>query len=148
MSLSGDQAEQRNILGVLTSFGAVSPDDMEPLDKVATWKFSETLKELRVSLPKQWQYNLEQDGQFWKGTFLNEEGQVAWSESGPAYNVVLMSSYAWLWVRQQPQSKGRMNWTRRAPRGSYVPPCSHQDESLPLDLDPQEIESVYRRHRS
>jgi len=120
-----------------------APVSAPTLEGIVAWTEEEILVHLRFLLPAGWDFTLDESGIL--EARLIEGGVVRWERQGVDRRILLLDAYGWLYhkVRTVP---AHPLWSRQ--RDDFrVPIRSPSDgNSLPGDLDPEQIATVYADH--
>jgi len=81
---------------------------------------------------------------------IGENGIVLWSQSGIDERILLLDLAGWLWFDRLPQPPPGSPWTLRNNRAAPARRpigLPHLETSMPdpEDLDPEEVQTVYKR---
>ncbi len=121
---------------------------MISIQEMTAWTSRDIEAAIHVALPRGWRFSLESEQGVVVTTYTDEEGRVVWMREGIDARLGLFDAFGWLQRRQQPLVSGvwkpRSGEVRRPRLGSAsLPGVPIAD---PLDLDPAEIDAVYREH--
>lgn len=112
-----------------------------------SWTEDRIKTEIQSLLPEGWSFQFRYDEiGYWNSKVLEPNGAVAWEDSFPASNVLLLNAYGWLALRRSTRQVG--TWGRRRDltlaevNADALRKSSSPD---PADVDPSEIASVYKR---
>ncbi len=110
-----------------------------------TWDEPRIRQEIQALLPQGWQFAFGRRRLAYHGFYRDGDGQVIWEFESPASNLALFEAYAYLALRDRRPSSRRNNWSpRRELTLERVRSDALRTQPDPPDLDPSEVEAVYR----
>jgi len=112
------------------------------IEEATAWTAEEAVARLKLVLPKNLVYEYSLEEGWHRITLIAEEGEVVWSGEQADLKILALDALGWLRVRDH-QTENPI-WKPRAREVSlYRPPVS-ESEPDPPDLDPEEVEAVYK----
>lgn len=119
----------------------------------SAWTIEELRAELQVVLPSGWSYELSRNPEgFWTVRVENAEKGAEYEESHADPRFCLLNAYGHLWMRNAPKPSELSPWVRRSPEltqrfVTHAASNRTQDVPDPEDVNPAEVEAVYRSRR-
>jgi hypothetical protein len=113
------------------------------LADASVWSADDVILKIQEILPTGWDFSQVLDYSGYHVTVKDGSGAV-WDNSGPDAKTLFLACLSWLHLR----GKQTVNpaWKPRTSEVSLYRP-SVSSGSVPLDLDPDEVESVYKTSR-
>ena len=117
---------------------------MATLEEMTAWSTDEIRGEVRKLLPSSWKLSLRPDTSGYWRIWIEEDQKIIWEATETDERRALFEAYGYLWMKQRPLREVDSPWVRRSPM--FDPPRRSVSDSSPdpEDLDPDEVESVYR----
>jgi len=118
---------------------------MFALAEVALWDIDETLQQLKAALPLGWKLTLRVESGYSVAELHDEKGDCCWVSSNPDPKLLFLEGLGWLMVRDHKTIHPA--WRPREHEVELRVPNPVSDAPDPPDLDPSEVDAVYRRKR-
>lgn len=120
---------------------------MFSLEETTTWTAEDVLVRIRLSIPTTWKLNWSFDGGWYHASLLDSEGGTQWSGEHPDQKFLFLDILGWLTVRDH-KVKHPAWKPREQEVPLYRPPVpSTSGIPDPPDLDPDEVDVVYKTSR-
>jgi len=119
---------------------------MFSLDEAANWSAEEAIIRLEHVIPASWNFECSrgEDGWF-RASLVDEDDQLLWSGEHADQKILVLDALGWFRLRKH-QTKSPAWKLRKGEVPLYRPPVS-ETVPEPPDLDPAEVEMVYRKHK-
>lgn len=114
-------------------------------EEAAFWTVEETLHRLQSALPIGWRLTLRGEARYSVAELHDETGQRVWISSNPDPKLLYLEGLGWLRVRNHKPSHPA--WRPREREALLRVPNPVSQDPDPPDLDPAEIEAVYKSRR-
>jgi len=118
---------------------------MFTLAEVALWSAEETLQRLTSSLPLEWKLTLRVESGYAVAELHDDKGERRWLSSNVDPKLLYLEGLGWLRVRDH--KTVHPVWRPREHEVVLRVPNPVTDEPDPPDLDPSEVDAVYRTRR-
>lgn len=115
---------------------------MFSLEETTLWTAKEALDRLNQVKPDSWTLNYLEEAGWHKASLIDEQGVVQWSNEHSDPKILFLDALGWLYVRS-----GEVKYPVWRPRKSEVPlyrPPVLDMIPDPPDLDPSEVDAVYK----
>ncbi len=123
---------------------------MISIQEMTAWTTRDIEQAIHAARPPGWQFCLEVEGGIYTVAFTDAEGNDIWSREGIDERLILFDAYGWIQQRQLPRLNPVWQRKQREMHRPQVGPTSLSGVNFsdPADLDPAEIDAVYREHLS
>lgn len=118
---------------------------MFTLAEVELWDAEETLRRLTSSLPLGWTVTIGVESGCAVAEILDDKGGRQWVGSSPDLKLLYLDGLGWLMTRSHKTTHPA--WRPREREVEFRVPNPISEDPDPLDLDPSEVDAVYRSKR-
>jgi hypothetical protein len=116
---------------------------MFSIEEAMAWTAEEAVLQLKQAIPSLWKLKCSTDADGWfQITLLDEKEQVLWSGEHVDLKILALDVLGWFCIRDY-QIQNPVWTPRKKEVPLYRPPVSEKAPDPP-DLDPDEIDAVYR----
>jgi hypothetical protein len=113
--------------------------------EIALWSTEDALYELKERLPLGWRLTLREEEGYSVAELYDETGSRVWLNSSPDAKALYIDGSLWLMTRDhKPQHPA---WKPREHEAILRAPNLHSRDLDRPDLDPAEVEAVYKNRR-
>jgi hypothetical protein len=118
---------------------------MFTLSEVAMWSVEETLQQLKSALPLGWKLTVRVESRYTVAELHDDKGDRCWLSSNPDPKLLYLDGFGWLMVRNHKTT--HPIWRPREREVVLRVPNPASNDPDPPDLDPSEVDAVYRTKR-
>ena len=115
------------------------------LGETTTWTAKDAYERLKESLPKNWVLGHKVHEGWHQASILDDEGTQKWAGERADPKILFLDGLGWLSL-QAHQVRNPV-WRPRTQEVPLHRPPLKEEVPDPLDLDPSEVESVYKTSR-
>jgi hypothetical protein len=114
-------------------------------EEAALWSAEEALHKLRCALPLGWRLTIRGEARYSVAELHDAAGSRRWISSNPDPKFLYLEGLGWLAVRNHKTSHPA--WRPRDRDAPLRVPNPISNDPDPPDLDPKEVEAVYKGRR-
>lgn len=118
---------------------------MFSLGETTTWTAQDAYERLKGSLPREWVLKHETQDGWHRALIFDGEGNQKWAGEQADPKILFLDALGW-WRLQTHQVQNPV-WRPRTQEVTLQRPPLKEEIPDPLDLDPNEVESVYKTSR-
>lgn len=117
---------------------------MISLSEMTTWSAEDALARLKIEVPSDWTVEVDASDEGVSLVLSNSEGEQMWAGGHIEPKILFLDALGWLSTRSHAFSPA---WQPRTQEVPLHRPEIQQKMDDPPDLDPEEVEAVYKSTR-
>lgn len=120
---------------------------MLPLEDTTNWTADDALAYLKKVLSPDWRLESRTTDDGWPCLVLTNEEGVQWEGEHPDPKILYLNALGWVSYRKRQYKVKNPVWQRRNEEVPLARPPVKEETPDPPDLDPDEVDAVYRSSR-